>query len=318
MKVGYRKPSIKKSVKARTTGKIKRKAKKAINPFYGKKGMGYIKNPKRAIKNKVYHKTTFGTNDIIRAASSGGSKSAASTSAPYVMNAREMNPIAYFCIVFFLGPLGVHRFIDGSVGMGVLYLFTVGLFGIGYIIDVIKALVLLIKSDSSTSSKEKLLQLQKAVMPNSPDSLVMTRQQLMATANQQASDDIRIAQDSSNIVSTTNKPDVFFSRLDLLKSHTYHMQLLEPFVPFTVSPTAAMNEILTNEQEIIHQFIIRYYNSVNSYANSLKTDNGKYNQYKKFYDTMSAYQNKMSPDNFNYIEQLFNQATSQLSASNNK
>lgn len=316
MKVGYRKPSIKKSLKARTTGKIKRKAKKAVNPFYGKKGMGYVKNPKRAIKNKVYHKTTFGTNDIIRTASSGGSKNTARTSVPYVMNAKGINPIAYFCIVFFLGPLGVHRFIDGSIGMGVLYLFTVGLFGIGYIVDVIKALVLLIKSDSSSSSKEGLLQLQKTVMPNSPDTLVMTKQQLMTAAKQQSSDDIRIAQDSSNIVSTTNKPDVFFSRLDLLKSHTYHMQLLEPFVPFTVSPTAAMNEILSNEQEIIHQFIIRYYNSVNSYANTLKTDNGRYNQYKKFYDTMSSYQNKISPENFNYIEQLFNQATSQLSSNN--
>lgn len=37
MKFGIRKPSIKKSFKARTTGKIKRKAKKVINPFYGKK-----------------------------------------------------------------------------------------------------------------------------------------------------------------------------------------------------------------------------------------------------------------------------------------
>lgn len=65
MKIGYRKPSIKKSLKARTTGKIKRKTKKAINPLYGKKGLGYLKNPKRAVKNKIYHKTTFGTNDII-------------------------------------------------------------------------------------------------------------------------------------------------------------------------------------------------------------------------------------------------------------
>ena len=57
---------MKKSFKARTTGRLKRKIKKAINPFYGKKGMGYIKNPKCAIKNKVYHKTTFGISDIFR------------------------------------------------------------------------------------------------------------------------------------------------------------------------------------------------------------------------------------------------------------
>ena len=59
MKVGIRKPSIKKSIKARTTGKIKRKVKKSVNPLYGKKGMGLINNPKKAIYNKVYNKTTI-------------------------------------------------------------------------------------------------------------------------------------------------------------------------------------------------------------------------------------------------------------------
>ena len=63
MKIGLRTPSLKKSFKARTTGRLKRKIKKATNPFYGKKGMGYIKNPKRAIKNKIYHKTTFSWNN---------------------------------------------------------------------------------------------------------------------------------------------------------------------------------------------------------------------------------------------------------------
>jgi hypothetical protein len=61
-----RKPSLKKSFKARTTGKLKRKMKRSINPLYGKKGMGYIKNPKSALKNKIYKKTTFGLSDIFR------------------------------------------------------------------------------------------------------------------------------------------------------------------------------------------------------------------------------------------------------------
>ena len=59
MKFGFRTPSLKKSFKARTTGKIKRSIKKSINPMYGKKGMGYIKNPKRALKNSLYNKTTI-------------------------------------------------------------------------------------------------------------------------------------------------------------------------------------------------------------------------------------------------------------------
>lgn len=66
MKIGMRKPSLKKSFKARTTGKLKRKAKKAVNPFYGKKGMGFVKNPKRSVKNKIYKKTTFGLKDIFK------------------------------------------------------------------------------------------------------------------------------------------------------------------------------------------------------------------------------------------------------------
>ena len=59
MKFGMRKPSITKSLKARTTTKYKRKVKKALLPGYGKKGMGWIKNPKKAAYNKVYKKTSF-------------------------------------------------------------------------------------------------------------------------------------------------------------------------------------------------------------------------------------------------------------------
>ncbi|MDB1955461.1 hypothetical protein PMY38_03005 [Clostridium tertium] len=51
---------LKKSFKARTTGAAKRKVKSDINPLYGKKGIGYINNPKKAL----YNKTTFSTNPI--------------------------------------------------------------------------------------------------------------------------------------------------------------------------------------------------------------------------------------------------------------
>ena len=66
MKIGMRKPSLTRSLKARTTSKWKRQAKKAIIPGYGKKGMGWIKNPKKAMYNKVYHKTTFGLSDLFK------------------------------------------------------------------------------------------------------------------------------------------------------------------------------------------------------------------------------------------------------------
>lgn len=67
MKVGVRKPSIKKSIKARTTGKAKRAVKSAVNPLYGKKGMGWINDPKKAAYNKVYNKTSIGVKDVVKA-----------------------------------------------------------------------------------------------------------------------------------------------------------------------------------------------------------------------------------------------------------
>ncbi|WEV52580.1 hypothetical protein [Bifidobacterium sp. ESL0704] len=66
MKFGMRTPSLKKSFRARTTGKAKRQIKKALIPGYGRKGMGWIKNPRKALYNKVYRKTTFGWQDLFK------------------------------------------------------------------------------------------------------------------------------------------------------------------------------------------------------------------------------------------------------------
>ena len=61
-----RKPSLKKSLKARTTGKVKRAIKKSLVPGYGKKGMGVIKNPKKTAYNKIYKKISFSLFDLFK------------------------------------------------------------------------------------------------------------------------------------------------------------------------------------------------------------------------------------------------------------
>ena len=65
MKYGMRKPSIKKSISARTRGRATRAVKRALIPGYGKKGMGLL-HPKKALYNKVYRKTTFGLGAILK------------------------------------------------------------------------------------------------------------------------------------------------------------------------------------------------------------------------------------------------------------
>ncbi len=49
----------------------------------------------------------------------------------------EKSWIATLLLAIFLGEFGIHRFYVGKVGTGILYLLTVGLFGIGIIVDII-------------------------------------------------------------------------------------------------------------------------------------------------------------------------------------
>ena len=58
------------------------------------------------------------------------------------MYARNMkNKWVAFLLCFFLGYLGAHKFYEGKAIMGILYLFTAGVFGIGWFIDCIALLL---------------------------------------------------------------------------------------------------------------------------------------------------------------------------------
>lgn len=46
-----------------------------------------------------------------------------------------------FILIYFTGFLGVHKFVKGKRKMGFLYLFTVGLFCFGYIVDILLSIV---------------------------------------------------------------------------------------------------------------------------------------------------------------------------------
>ena len=57
-----------------------------------------------------------------------------------MMKVKQRNKWVAFFLCLFLGFLGAHKFYEGKIGMGILYIFTFGLFGIGVIIDLITIL----------------------------------------------------------------------------------------------------------------------------------------------------------------------------------
>ena len=54
-----------------------------------------------------------------------------------MLGVRAKNKWVAFLLCLFLGYLGAHKFYEGKAGGGILYLFTFGLFGIGWFIDCI-------------------------------------------------------------------------------------------------------------------------------------------------------------------------------------
>ena len=59
MTIGMRRPSVRRSIAARTRGRLTRAVKRSVIPGYGVRGTGIWKNPRRAVYNRIYKRTTF-------------------------------------------------------------------------------------------------------------------------------------------------------------------------------------------------------------------------------------------------------------------
>lgn len=69
MKFGFRMPSLKKRIAARTSWKRIVRSKVRVP-----KGMGVVTNPKKFLYNKIYNKTTFGVEDLLKTGNSSQSQ----------------------------------------------------------------------------------------------------------------------------------------------------------------------------------------------------------------------------------------------------
>lgn len=154
VKIGMRKPNLKSSLKARTTGRAKRAMKRALIPGYGKKGMGWVKNPRKAAYNAVYRRTTVGVGDVARVIAPkrrrrgsgtvvviGGGPDETPTVAPrrtlagQIHSVRQADTALLLCVL--LGWAGVHRAYVGMWGSFLAYLLSCGLLFFGWVRDIV-------------------------------------------------------------------------------------------------------------------------------------------------------------------------------------
>ena len=115
--------------------------KKSMGMSFGGKHGGISFNTKSGARARVSapgtglsYSTKIGGSSKKRSSSSNTSYS---TSQPVEVNAK-----LYLWLTILLGWLGIHRFYRRQMGIGLLYMFTAGIFFIGWIVDVIIAIKL--------------------------------------------------------------------------------------------------------------------------------------------------------------------------------
>lgn len=229
----------------------------------------------------------------------------------YLQRRIKLNRISYFFITLFFGIFGVHKFINKQYGLGVLYMLTFGLFGVGWLTDSVSAFINIFRKSNTYSPNEKikpltksdLLEWQKIIMPGT-DRLVLSRQQLIQHSFNTVQQHALIADDCKKLIGSTTNIEVFFSRYDLLLEKLALINKLENYTQ-TKSYGYCLEDYIRNKQQYIINFIDRAWNKAILKADTLKTEKGKKNQFIKLIDAFDSYSEHMTDETVQYYKNKF-------------
>lgn len=333
MKIGFRKPSVKKSIKARTTGKIERQVKKSVNPFYDKKGMGYINDPKKAVYNKVYNKTTFGTTDVINAANKTNSKNSNHPDNYNISNSSQGTQTRQKRKKVHV-PIGEHKtntldriliIISGILIYGAIFFVTCLLFSGSFlrfcvIAEAVIIVILIVfactqktTTDYKTVYEDELtkddVNKLQSVNPNYSDKI--KREYSTHLTVSQLNREVEILNNCATLMEKTNNIDTFFERYKLYMEKLTLLSDAEKCRKFNFegdSPTKQLIEYQTESKrtQLFNEFIDRAWRKVCEKAETMKTERGKENQYKKFESLMKSHENVLTPASINYYKSKLN------------
>lgn len=114
---------------------------------------------------------------------------------------------------------------------------------------------------------------------------------------------LKIIEDSCQLVNTTLKPDVFFSRYELLKEKSAQLLALSKYIKLKgTSPADMVAMITAKEHAATMDFLHRYFETAERSAAEKKTEKGARAQLDRFYQSLQPYYSRMDAEHIAYIE----------------
>ena len=123
-------------------------SKSGVGYSVGGKGFRVTKKPKGGIRTTasipgtgISYSKDYGKGHKHQKSNNNETSPSPTQRAPILEKHVPVNAAIEFYLCLFLGWAGAHKFYRKKIGAGFLYLFTVGLFGIGWVIDIVKTLI---------------------------------------------------------------------------------------------------------------------------------------------------------------------------------
>lgn len=124
---------------------------------------------------------------------------------------------------------------------------------------------------------------------------------------------LKIIEDSCQLVNTTLKPDVFFSRYKLLKEKSAQLLGISKYIKLKgISPADMVAMITAKEHAATMDFLHRYFENAERSAAEKKTEKGARAQFDRFYQSLQPYYSRMDAEHIAYIADAYGRSVNRI------
>ena len=223
-----------------------------------------------------------------------------------------MDNVLDLLITFFFGVFGVHKFMKGQVAMGLVYLFTGGLFGIGWLVDVIKSFSNLVRQPlpsigyhtQNTLPDYQLLEWQQIIIPGSRN-LVMSRKQLEKATKDLLLQYATVIDDCQNVIYHTLDPKNFFYHYELLLKKLSDTKRLQHYMNLNYNVENYLNEYIANRNNYYIEFINRSWNNAIVIADTIYDEKEKKEIFTQLIKEYKEHNSYMTEEIIAYYEKKY-------------